>query len=201
MKVSNNLFPVSHRDLTIAAPYMARKPEDEMTMLHNLTGYTDQVQHSPNIRLMLSAVARPVEKGKQPQRVLPLLADRRKSPRFKVGNKLICVSDNYAGQILDISPTGLAFQLVKFLSQKATSSAPMHQPSTSERLNILHAGPLSFSIMKNLRISKLHDRATGLLYPGNADIVNYRRGVGFAVPITDNEFETLRPYLAVASED
>lgn len=52
--------------------------------------------------------------------------------------------------------------------------------------------------MKNLRVNELHDRATGLLYPGNAAIVNYRRGVGFAVPLTAKEFEALQPYLAAA---
>ncbi len=173
------------------------KTEDELPMLANLACLSNQAQHSPNIRLVMPARDAPAGEGVQPREALPLLADRRKSPRFKVGDKLLCVSDDYSGQILDISPTGMAFQLVKF-RPNATDGAPMHQPCQSERLNILHAGPLSFFIMKNLRVKDLHDRATGLLYPGNADIVNYRRGVGFAVPLTDHEFEALQPYLAVA---
>lgn len=166
-------------------------------MLANLAYPSDQAQHSTTIRLVLAGIASPSGEDRQPQEALPPVADRRKSPRFKVGNELLCVSDDYAGQILDISPTGMAFALVKFRLH-ATNAAPMHQPCQSERLNILHAGPLSFFIMKNLQVNEWHDRSTGLLYPGNAALVNYRRGVGFAVPLTAKEFAALQPYLAAA---
>lgn len=157
----------------------------------------ENVQHSTNIRIVSSAVALASHGEMQPQGTLSSLADRRRSPRFRVGNELLCVSDDYAGQILDISPTGLAFQLVKFRPTSAKVSS-MPQPRQSEKLNILHAGPLSFFIMKNLQVKGLHDLATGLLYPGNAEIVNYRRGVSFAVPLAEKEFDALHPYLAVA---
>lgn len=153
--------------------------------------------YSTSINLDSSAVDSSSHGDMQLQRALTPLAERRRFPRFKVGNELICVSDDYAGQILDISPTGLAFQLVKF-RPTSTKVASMPQPRQSEKLNILHAGPFSFFIMKNLEVKGLHDRETGLLYPNNADIVNYRRGVSFALPLADNEFDALQPYLAVA---
>lgn len=159
----------------------------------NLAYPDDQDRPLTTIKL----VPPPSRDNMQPHGALSPLADRRKTPRFKVGNELLCVSNDYSGQILDISPTGMAFALVK-LRTTSTNAAPMHQPCQSERLNILHAGPASFSIMKNLQVNKLHDRATGLLYPGNADIVNYRRGVCFAVRFTEKEFEALQPYLAAA---
>lgn len=168
-----------------------------MTILANPTCLNEQARHSTTIRVVLSAVAIPSCGDKQRREALPPLADRRKFPRFKVGNDLLCVSDDYSGLIMDISSAGMAFQLVKF--RLPSPNAALMQPSCqSERLHILHAGPLSFFIMKNLRVNELHDRATGLLYPGNGDIVNYRRGVGFAVPFTAKEFEALQPYLAAA---
>lgn len=168
-----------------------------MTMLANLAYPGNPARYLTTIRPELSTVTAPSCADMQPQEALPALADRRKSPRFKVGNELLCAAEDYAGQILDISPTGMAFALVKF-RPTSTNAAPMQQPCKNERLNILHAGPLSFIIMKNLQANKLYDRSTGLLYPGNADIVNFRRGVGFAVPLTCSEFEALQPYLAVA---
>lgn len=157
----------------------------------------ENVQHSQSISLVSTDVVSPSYSEKQLQGAVPPLVDRRKFPRFKAGNELLCVSDDYAGQILDISPIGLAFQLVKF-HPTAIKVAAMPEPRQSEKLNILHAGPFSFFIMKNLQVTELHDRKTGLLYPGNAEIVNYRRGVRFAVPLAEKEFDALQPYLAVA---
>lgn len=130
------------------------------------------------------------------QCIFPPLADRRQHPRFKVGNELLCISDYTAGQILDISPTGMAFKLVNFSLRSANDSSSQ-APLQCKKLSILHAGPLSFFIMKDLNIKESHDKTTGLLYPGNGNIKTYRRGVGFAEPLAAKEFEALQPYLAV----
>ena len=157
----------------------------------------EEAQHSTTIRLVLSAVDSPSHGEMQLHEASPPVADRRRFSRFKVGDELLCVSDCHAGQILDISPTGMAFQLVNFRLTSAKDSSTPQPCSQSEKLNILHAGPLSFYIMKNLEIKESHDRTTGLLYPGNATIVTYRRGVSFAVPLAEREFDALQPYLSM----
>lgn len=129
------------------------------------------------------------------QKTLPLTIERRRFPRYRLGNGLLCVSDYYAGQIMDISPTGMAFHLVNFTMPPAKATL-LHLPLQSGNVSILHAGPLSYFIMKNLRVKETHDLATGLLYPGNANIMTFRRGVSFAEPLADGEFDTLHPYLA-----
>lgn len=155
----------------------------------------ENIPPSTKNRLVSPSFASPAYGEVQPRESLPPVADRRRYPRFKVGDELLCVSDYCAGQILDISPTGMAFQLVNF-SLKSAKDAAISSPLQCEQLSILHTGPLSFFIMKNLQVKESHDRTTGLLYPGNPQIKTYRRGVGFAVPLAAKEFDALQPYLS-----
>lgn len=153
------------------------------------------VQHPIPNRYVFPVVDVPQIVRSQRKEFVTPLADRRKFPRFKVADELLCVSDYSAGQILDISPTGMAFQVVNF-SLNSAKDSPIQPPLQCEKLSILHTGPLSFFIMKNLLVKESHDRTTGLLYPGNSNIRTYRRGVGFAVPLATTVFDSLQPYLA-----
>lgn len=118
--------------------------------------------------------------------------ERRQVCRFRVQKHLLSVCANYAGQILDISRTGLAFRLVHFLPQ-AGGKRGIH-PHQSDTLDILSPG-LDGYFFKDLRVRTVCDRSLGRLYPENKDLILYRRSVRLLEPLHADQLASLQRYL------
>lgn len=123
----------------------------------------------------------------------PRCAERRKARRYQVRGHLLSVCDYYAGQILDISRTGLSFKIVHFLSQ-ADGKVCCMEPRQSDKLDILSPG-LSGYFFRDMRVQTVWDLNLGQLYQENKDIIAYRRSVLLASPLEDKQFAKLQRYL------
>ena len=120
-------------------------------------------------------------------------AERRKTRRYRVRGHLLSVCDNYAGQIQDISQTGLSFTIVHFLTQAGDNLSQL-KPQPSDKLDILTPGLVGY-FFRNVAVQTVSDLNLGRLYPKNQDIIVYRRSVRLATPLDDAQLTRLQRFL------
>lgn len=118
--------------------------------------------------------------------------ERRQTRRYQVQGRLLSVCEFYAGQILNISRTGLAFQIVHFLPTAGGKAG--HHPLRSDKLDILSPG-LSGYYFRNLQVKTIWDLNVGRLYPENDSIIAFRRSVQLVEPLRNDQLESLQRYL------
>jgi hypothetical protein len=119
--------------------------------------------------------------------------DRRNFWRYKPRKNILSVCEHNAGQILDISLTGMAFKISHCLERSGDGKIG-NRPKRSDTINIL--GPaLDGYIMREVPVKTIADRSMGHMYPGNKNIQLYRRMIQFAAPLTESQFSCLLPYL------
>lgn len=118
--------------------------------------------------------------------------ERRRVRRYRVQGRLLSICKSYAGQILDISRCGLAFQIVHFLPH-AGGKGKAH-PRQSARLDILSPG-LSGYFFRDLPVKTISDLNLGRLHPENDGIIAYRRSVQLLEPLGIDQLLLLERYL------
>ncbi len=117
--------------------------------------------------------------------------ERRRARRYQIQGRLLSVCAYYAGQILDISRTGLAFQIVYFLKE---AGGKADGPLKSDTLDILSPG-LTGYFFRDLPVQTVCDLSLGQLYPENDAIIAYRRSVRLAEPLRKDQLLSLQRYL------
>lgn len=120
--------------------------------------------------------------------------EKRKNRRYRICGHLLSVCDYYAGQILDISRTGLSCQIVHFLT-KANDKICHIKPFRSDKIDILSPG-LAGYFFRSLPVREVWDLNLGQLYQENKEIIAYRRSILLASPLREDQFASLKYYLA-----
>ena len=91
---------------------------------------------------------------------VPFSADRRNFPRFRVCKHLLSVCDFHAGQILEISRTGLSFEVVHFRQSVEGNIVPASKPRQSDKIDILSLGFDGY-LFRNLSVLAVFDLQLG----------------------------------------
>lgn len=119
--------------------------------------------------------------------------ERRQTRRYGVRGHLLSVCDYYAGQILDISRTGLSCKIVHFLG-RGDGKVCRIKPRQSDRLDILSPG-LNGYFFRDLQVREVWDLNLGRLYPENENIIVYRRSIQLVTPFQNDGLASLQRYL------
>ena len=133
------------------------------------------------------------------EKILRNLADRRTSRRFRVKNRLLAVCETYSGEIFDISRSGLSFRIAH-VRKEEEKIARRVKPSPSRTVDIFSPGSCRH-LFKDLEIGVVFDRYAGPFYSDNGRILQFRRGIRFAVELTESQMEALMPYLGIPPMD
>jgi len=135
----------------------------------------------------------PREGGIEYGKILRRLADWRNSRRYEVKRPLLAVCDFYSGEIFDISRCGFSFRIAHIRNEEGSLLRAV-KPSPSRTVNIFSPGSFRH-LLKDLEIDKVFDLLIGPLYTDNGKILQYRRGVRLAAPLTDYQMQVVQPYL------
>lgn len=133
------------------------------------------------------------------EKIMRSVADRRTARRFRVKERLLAVCDSYAGEIYDFSRSGFSFRIVHVRKEEKKTGRRV-KPSPSRTVDIFSPGGC-LHLFRDLDIEVVSDRYTGPLYTDNGRILQFRRGVRFAVDLTDDQMKNLLPYLSSELEN
>jgi len=116
-----------------------------------------------------------------------------------VKNRLLAVCETYSGEIFDISRSGLSFRIAH-VRKEEEKIARRVKPSPSRTVDIFSPGSCRH-LFKDLEIGVVFDRYAGPFYSDNGRILQFRRGIRFAVELTESQMEALMPYLGIPPMD
>lgn len=116
--------------------------------------------------------------------------ERRKNRRYTAEKGLLAIFKDCAAKIIDVSLTGLAFQVAHFPEH---SGRPRNRSFSLEIEQIDIWSPnLHHYLLQGLHAYPVFNRATGRLYPEQSKILNCRGGLKFTSPLTTLQLAEIR---------